>query len=62
MITMQKLFWILAIIGTGVVFHFDDPDLRHPADISKAEKRDVVAAYTTVDEYLAVTLNAKRRK
>lgn len=57
---MKKLFWVLAIIGLGVVGHFDQPELHHPADISRTEKADLMASYTTIDQYQAVSLNAKR--
>ena len=58
---MGKLFWTAVIISLGIVGHFDSPEAHHPADISEVEKREYIAAYTTIDQYQAVTLNAIER-
>lgn len=58
----MKALWIFIILAMGIVGHFDSEEAHHPADISEPEKVQYLAAYTTIDEYLAVTLNVRGKK
>ena len=53
----MKYLMAAIILSTGIVGHFDSEPAHVAAAIDNAEP----ACHTTLDEYLAVTLNARRK-